>query len=148
GVPCGAILSGLQAERTWVVDALDGSVAYSSGDSDAYGIHIALIDHATGDPVLGVNYYPHLDTTYFAIKGHGAFKKEGNHPAEKLQISSHLEKIKAYRSIQTPLIQAIYETFEDVSFSTCWSCGLRICSQTDTANNLYITSGNNTQCGK
>lgn len=148
GAPLAPAMPHLKTERSWVVDPLDGTGTYAEGDTDEYGIHIALVDHATGEVVVGVNYYPAQDITYFAIKSHGAFKQKGAASAEKLRVPPHSDAIHAYKATRTPLINKIYDHLENVSFTPCFSCGLRIVSMTDTAQNLYITSGNNTQCGK
>ncbi len=59
----------LGRELVWVVDPIDGTRAYLSGNPD-WSIAIALL--AEGIPVLGVVYAPALDTFYEATRGNGA----------------------------------------------------------------------------
>ena len=59
----------LGRDLVWVVDPIDGTRAYLSGNPD-WSIAIALL--AEGSPVLGVVYAPALDTFYEAARGEGA----------------------------------------------------------------------------
>lgn len=56
-------------DLVWVVDPIDGTRAYLSGNPD-WSIAIALL--AGGSPVLGIVYAPALDTFYEATRGEGA----------------------------------------------------------------------------
>jgi myo-inositol-1(or 4)-monophosphatase len=55
---------------TWIVDPLDGTVNYSHL-FPLFCVSIAFC--LAGEPVVGVIYAPVLDTTYSALKGHGAW---------------------------------------------------------------------------
>jgi len=88
-----AITKGVDADYAWVLDPLDGTKAFlvstglKSSDLDPryqgkhYGIHIGLLQQ--GKPILGVNYYPEIDTLYFALDGF-AYKQTANEPAERV----------------------------------------------------------------
>ncbi|MEM7272821.1 MAG: 3'(2'),5'-bisphosphate nucleotidase CysQ [Actinomycetota bacterium] len=52
----------LSAERTWIVDPLDGSNDYSSGHSPDYAVHVALVRNGT--PVAGAVSLPDTDEVF------------------------------------------------------------------------------------
>lgn len=59
--------------RYWLVDPLDGTREFIRRSGE-FTVNIALIeDHA---PVLGIVYSPVLGLTYYACRGHGAYKRE------------------------------------------------------------------------
>lgn len=70
-------------EFCWLVDPLDGTKEFITGDSD-YTVNIALI--RSGEPILGVVYVPVTDTTYWAIKGFGAWKTTSDYTVEHRDI--------------------------------------------------------------
>ncbi len=68
----------IAGERYWSVDPLDGTKEYVAR-TDAFVVNVALVEG--GRPVVGVIHVPVTGESYFAVKGVGAFKKEG----EKVQ---------------------------------------------------------------
>ncbi len=52
----------LEAERTWIVDPLDGSHDYSSGHSPDYAVHVALV--IDGQPAAGAVSIPEVDEVF------------------------------------------------------------------------------------
>lgn len=62
--------------RFWVVDPLDGTKEFVKG-SDEFTVNIALVDES--EPVLGVIYTPAKDLLYYAERGRGSWKREGEH---------------------------------------------------------------------
>lgn len=54
--------SRLGAERTWIVDPLDGSHDYSSGHSNDYAVHVALVEH--GQPTAAAVSVPERDEVF------------------------------------------------------------------------------------
>ncbi|MCL4369460.1 MAG: inositol monophosphatase [Chloroflexi bacterium] len=58
------------SEFTWVVDPLDGTVPYSYGTSDHFGVSIALLQGR--EPILGVTFAPLRRELYVAERGGGA----------------------------------------------------------------------------
>jgi len=69
------------SEFSWVIDPLDGTLPYTFGISDHFGVSIALVKDKT--PILGVIYAPKRDELYVAEHGKGAFCNDS-----KIQISS------------------------------------------------------------
>ncbi len=71
---------------TWIIDPLDGTTNY------VHGFHIFCISiglQYQNQMVVGLVDVPVLNQTYFAVRGRGAFVKDGNSGKErKLQVSS------------------------------------------------------------
>jgi len=63
----------------WLVDPLDGTKEFIAGNTD-YTVNIALV--RDGDPVMGVVDLPPLDIAYFALRGRGAFRQDGERGVE------------------------------------------------------------------
>lgn len=59
------------AEYTWAIDPLDGTVNYVSGQP-YFAVSIGLLRRDA--PVLGVIHLPAFGTTYWALRGEGAFR--------------------------------------------------------------------------
>jgi 3'-phosphoadenosine 5'-phosphosulfate (PAPS) 3'-phosphatase len=144
------------AKRYWLVDPLDGTTSYAEGKVTGFCIIITLVDES-GVPVLNATHfpsYPRLDTTttFFALKGYGAFKQEGENAPKKLTSKMTADKIVSYSSTWTSLITKFYTQVgilkEDLVKSA--SCGQRIAllADSDTKANLYLTSCLPTTCGK
>lgn len=72
----------ITTEKFWLVDPLDGTREFIA-KTDDFSINIALIENHV--PILGVIYAPVFDVFYFAVKNKGAFKKQGDHSAQKVQ---------------------------------------------------------------
>lgn len=60
----------LERSQLLVVDPIDGTFAFSRGDT-RWAVSVALIEE--GRPVLGVIHAPALQATFTAAAGHGAF---------------------------------------------------------------------------
>jgi myo-inositol-1(or 4)-monophosphatase len=62
---------------TWVVDPIDGTVNYLYG-LPAYAVSIAAVtgevDPTTWTPLAGCVYAPAMEVTWWAARGHGAFR--------------------------------------------------------------------------
>jgi 3'(2'), 5'-bisphosphate nucleotidase len=67
----------------WLVDPLDGTREFI-GRNGEFTVNVALVrDH---EPVLGVVAAPALALTYYAARGHGAFRVNGEPRAEPIQV--------------------------------------------------------------
>lgn len=77
-----------QWSRFWLVDPLDGTKEFIKKNGE-FTVNIALIEE--NKPVLGVVYVPAMDVTYYAEKSIGAYKKEKDKEAKKLE-SNPFEK--------------------------------------------------------
>lgn len=67
--------------KFWIVDPLDGTKEFIKKNGE-FTVNIALIDN--GEPVLGVVYTPVMDLLYYAEKGKGSFRQEGNSSATRI----------------------------------------------------------------
>lgn len=67
--------------KFWIVDPLDGTKEFIKKNGE-FTVNIALVEN--GEPVLGVVYIPAKDVTYFAAKGEGAFKQEGEEGPKRI----------------------------------------------------------------
>ncbi len=70
--------------KCWIVDPLDGTKDFIEKTGD-FSVMIGLVEDS--EVIMGVVYLPAKDTLYFAEKGKGAFKKEGDKEPEKIQCS-------------------------------------------------------------
>lgn len=61
--------------RFWLVDPLDGTKEFIKRTGQ-FTVNIALVED--GEPTLGVVYIPAQDVTYFARRGEGAFRQNGD----------------------------------------------------------------------
>lgn len=66
----------------WLVDPMDGTQEFVSQTGD-FSTMIALI--RDGEPILGLVYAPVTDTCYYAIKGSGAYKIQGNQGPQSIR---------------------------------------------------------------
>ncbi len=65
----------------WLVDPLDGTREFVKRNGE-FTVNIALIHEH--EPILGVIYTPVSGLTYYAARGHGAWKRIGDGPAERI----------------------------------------------------------------
>ncbi|HDR1021469.1 TPA: 3'(2'),5'-bisphosphate nucleotidase CysQ [Pasteurella multocida] len=63
-----------QWEEYWLIDPLDGTQQFIN-QTDQFSVLITLVQKNT--PVIGIIHAPVLDTTYYAMKGFGAYKTVG-----------------------------------------------------------------------
>lgn len=135
------------AEMTWIIDPLDGTRAFTEKGKD-YGIHIGLTHH--GVPVLGLNYYPETETSFFAITGCGSYKQTGTTTPQQLKTPDLGGTILPIRNtndketadIYAELLQReITPTLLTELFSIVDSCGMRICLIAEGNRTLYVSRG-------
>jgi len=69
--------------RYWLVDPLDGTKEFIKRNGE-FTVNIALIEN--GVPVLGVVQVPVRRLSYFACRGRGAFRQEGEAAAEPIHV--------------------------------------------------------------
>jgi myo-inositol-1(or 4)-monophosphatase len=75
---------GALAERSWVVDPLDGTVNFIHGFW-AVGVSVALVEE--GAVVAGAVHAPFLGTTWTASRGGGAWRRERGEASEPIRVS-------------------------------------------------------------
>jgi len=97
----------LEAQRTWMVDPLDGTNEYIKRLPE-FSVMIGLVEE--GSPVLGVVYQPLSDEIYFAVTGNGAWLQVGSRrrPLHVTQTSDPSRmRLVVSRSHRDPLVDAI-----------------------------------------
>jgi myo-inositol-1(or 4)-monophosphatase len=72
------------ADRSWVVDPLDGTANFIHGFW-AVGVSVALVEQ--GRPVAGAVHAPLMGATWTASRGGGAWKRLGEGPAEPIRVA-------------------------------------------------------------
>jgi 3'(2'), 5'-bisphosphate nucleotidase len=70
--------------RFWLVDPLDGTKEFIKRRAE-FTVNVALIED--GEPVLGVVLAPALDLLYWAVKGEGAWREDGEGAPERIYSS-------------------------------------------------------------
>lgn len=73
-------------ERYWLVDPLDGTREFIDR-TDQFTVNIALIDG--NQSVLGAIHAPALGISYFAARGFGAYKQNGDGIARRIRVKNH-----------------------------------------------------------
>lgn len=74
----------LKNGKCWIVDPLDGTKDFIEKTGD-FSVMIGLVED--GEVIMGVVYLPAKDIFYFAEKGKGAFKKEGDNEPKIIRCS-------------------------------------------------------------
>lgn len=72
--------------RKWILDPIDGTKPFVHG-VPLYTNLIAVLDEATGEPVLGVINAPASGETIYAQVGHGAWYRNGDEPFRRAEVS-------------------------------------------------------------
>lgn len=78
-------------EYLWIVDPLDGTKEFIKKNGE-FSINLALIKN--NDPVFGIIDIPVLDVLYYAMKGKGAYKREGDGALFQLPFENTKKQIK------------------------------------------------------
>jgi fructose-1,6-bisphosphatase/inositol monophosphatase family enzyme len=87
-------MSGINAERMWVIDPIDGTKHYAQG-GQMFNIMVSLVEK---QPIFSIIYYPVLKRWYWAEKGKGAYVRN-YHQVRKLQVPAPREP---YRLVYGP----------------------------------------------
>jgi myo-inositol-1(or 4)-monophosphatase len=75
---------GEMADRSWVVDPLDGTANFIHGFW-AVGVSVALVEE--GRPVAGAVHAPLMGVTWTASRGRGAWRRRGESPEEPIHVA-------------------------------------------------------------
>lgn len=103
----------LNKEAIFIVDPVDGTLEFVSKNGQ-FTTNIAYcVNH---EIVAGVIRIPMLNTSYYAIKGQGAFKVEDGKEPVRIHVSDRVAGLKVCCSIShnRPDEVAFYETHQDV----------------------------------
>jgi len=76
-------------KRFYLIDPLDGTKEFISRNGE-FTINIALIQDS--EPVIGVIHVPVQAVTYYAMKGHGAYKQDKDGKTQKITVKTSVDK--------------------------------------------------------
>ncbi len=135
--PDGEIRERKNWKRFWLVDPLDGTKEFIKRTGE-FTVNIALIED--GVPVLGVIYVPARESTYFADKGKGAWKREAGCKPEGIRVRQPDEArlaIVASRDHAGPQVKELLRRFPQAEAKSMGS-SLKFCLVAEGEADLYL----------
>lgn len=128
-------------KRYWLIDPLDGTREFVARNGE-FTVNIALIED--GCPVLGVVHAPVLRRTYFAARGGGAFRRDGDGAALPIRVApadaGRAVRVVGSRSHTSPMEQLLHQHIGEVSLVSMGS-SLKFCLVAEGAADLYPRFG-------
>src|SRR5919206_538382 len=129
----------LGRERVWIVDPLDGTRGFISGNGD-FAVQIGLA--VAGAALLGVVYLPVTDVLYYAARGHGAWVARRETAAERLHTSKQTDlprmRLAVSRTHRSPKMDAVVRAFGFREEVARGSVGIKIGLIVERQCDLYI----------
>jgi len=108
---------GARGDRYWSVDPLDGTTNFLLG-FQAVAVSVALVDD--GRPVAGAIEAPFLDLSFRAVRGRGAWSKDGRlrvsaRPVDRAVVSMAFPfRRKALFARYVPVVERVIDVVEDL----------------------------------
>jgi 3'(2'), 5'-bisphosphate nucleotidase len=125
-------------KRFFLVDPLDGTKEFLKRNGE-FTVNIALIEN--GVPVCGIVQAPALNTTYYAKKGIGAYKKTGQAKATKLlPTQSTHTRVVGSRTHASPQLQNILSSIPGATLVSSGS-SLKFCMIAEGSADIYPRHG-------
>lgn len=135
----------LHTDRVWIIDPLDGTSSFIDQTGE-FSVMVALVEQ--GRPILGAIYQPVQDLLYWAIKGQGAFRREGNGRATRICVSREKDPRRARmlfsRHHLLPLEMSVGRALQVATTVQCGSAGVKAGRIAEGKAELYVTAGTNT----
>jgi 3'(2'),5'-bisphosphate nucleotidase len=129
----------LDRARVWIVDPLDGTRGFISGNGD-FAVQIGLA--VAGAAQLGVVYLPVTDVLYYAARGHGAWVVRRETAAERLHTSRETDlprmRLAVSRNHRSPKMDAVVRAFGFREEVARGSVGIKIGLIVEQQCDLYI----------
>jgi len=128
----------------WLVDPLDGTKEFIKRNGE-FTVNIALIEK--NEPVMGVVHAPALALTYYAVRGGGAFKQEGEKIPFKIRVSDYRNsklKIPISRSHAEEALDHFLQKIDDYERVHIGS-SLKLCLVAEGTAHLYPRFGPTTE---
>lgn len=130
-----------QWQRYWLLDPLDGTQEFISR-SGHFAVNIALVED--GWPAIGVIYWPCEDTIYFAVKGYGTYKQQGEEitrlnvakVSDPRFIKLAISRVQNLHTVTRYLSEDI-----DPAFTKFGSCALKSCMVAEGLADCYLRVG-------
>ena len=126
----------ITASRVWIIDPLDGTKEFLAGIPE-FAVMIALLQ----DNVLRVAavYQPAIDTLYFAVAGHGAFRTNGHAPQQlSCERRGNNVRVVGSRSHTDPLVARLCEQNGYTDVEPCGSVGVKCARIAEGKRDLYV----------
>ncbi|MEM1042749.1 MAG: 3'(2'),5'-bisphosphate nucleotidase CysQ [Bacteroidota bacterium] len=126
--------------RFWLVDPLDGTKEFIK-KTGQFTVNIALIED--GEAVQGVVHVPAQKVTYFAERGAGAFRQNGDGEPQRIEVRQAAPKeltVVASRDHAGPEVAAILAKMADAGVeveSASMGSSLKFCLVAEGAADLY-----------
>ena len=129
----------LDLARVWIVDPLDGTNGFISGNGD-FAVQIGLA--VEGAPALGVVYLPDTDVLYYAARGHGAWVVRPETEPERPRVSGESEparmRLAVSRTHRSPKMDTVVRAFGFKEEVARGSVGIKIGLIVERQCDLYI----------
>ena len=129
----------LDRARVWIVDPVDGTRGFISGNGD-FAVQIGLA--VEGAAALGVVYLPVTDVLYYAARGHGAWVVRRETAAERLHTSRQTDpprmRLAVSRTHRSPKMDAVVRAFKFKEEVARGSVGIKIGLIVEQQCDLYI----------
>ena len=129
----------LDLARVWIIDPLDGTNGFISGNGD-FAVQIGLA--VAGAAALGVVYLPDTDVLYYAARGHGAWVARAETGAERLQVSTETDlprmRLAVSRTHRSPKMDTVVRAFGFKEEVARGSVGIKIGLIVERQCDLYI----------
>ncbi|HEX8178141.1 MAG TPA: 3'(2'),5'-bisphosphate nucleotidase CysQ [Pyrinomonadaceae bacterium] len=125
--------------RVWIIDPLDGTRGFISGNGD-FAVQIGLA--VGGAAALGVVYLPASDVLYFAAQGHGAWVVRRETEAARVRVSTQTDlprmRLAVSRTHRSPKMDAVVRAFGFKDEVARGSVGIKIGLIVEQQCDLYI----------
>jgi 3'(2'), 5'-bisphosphate nucleotidase len=129
----------LDRARVWIVDPVDGTRGFISGNGD-FAVQIGLA--IEGAAALGVVYLPVTDVLYYGARGHGAWVVRRETEAELLHTSQQVDlprmRLAVSRSHRSPKMDVVVRAFKFKEEVARGSVGIKIGLIVEQQCDLYI----------
>jgi len=128
-------------QRYWLLDPIDGTGEFIIGSGD-FAVNIALVEN--GWPSLGVIHAPDHHLTYFAQRGLGAFKDNGQSHHQIRVAEYHAErpvKVAISRRQELGLMGQYLNKEFDFEYIALGSCSLKNCLIAEGGADCYLRIG-------
>ncbi len=130
-----------QWQRYWLLDPIDGTGEFIIGSGD-FAVNIALVEQ--GWPTIGVIHAPDHHLTYYAQKGKGAFKDNGQ-SSKQIFVEPYREgrpiKVAISRRQELGLMGQYLNTDFEFEYIALGSCSLKNCLIAEGGADCYLRIG-------
>jgi 3'(2'), 5'-bisphosphate nucleotidase len=129
----------LDLARAWIIDPLDGTRGFISGNGD-FAVQIGLA--VAGAAALGVVYLPVTDVLYYAAHGQGAWVVRPETEPERVRVSTQTDvprmRLAVSRTHRSPKMDAVVGAFGFRDEVARGSVGIKIGLIVERQCDLYI----------